>query len=127
MMLNRQIPFLIFFLTCLQLSAEDLTVCHTCTYKSIKAAVNKAVDGDVIYVQKGLYREHGIVIDKSVKLVGQAGAVIDGENLGEIISVMADDVVIEGLTIQNVGTSYTEDRAGIRIRKSRKSRPTSCA
>lgn len=101
------------------LLASSITVCPTCEISSVQSAIQIAADGDSIIISSGTYFEHEILIDKSIKLFGQKGAVIDGEGKAEIITVIANDVVIDGLTVQNVGTSYTEDRAGIRIRKSR--------
>ena len=44
--------------------------------------------------------------------------VIDGEDQGEIIRIVSDNVTIDGLFIINVGTSYTTDYAAIRVVKS---------
>ncbi len=107
------------FLYSTSLLASSITVCPTCEISSVQGAIQIASDGDSIIVSAGTYFEHEILIDKSIKLFGQKGAVIDGEGKAEIITVVANGVVIDGLTVQNVGTSYTEDRAGIRIRKSR--------
>ena len=46
--------------------------------------------------------------------------VIDGELKGEIITIVSDYVTIDGLFIINVGTSYTEDYAAVRVRKKQK-------
>lgn len=99
--------------------ARVLEVGAACEFPTINLALEAAVDGDVIRIRKGVYREGNILVKKSVTLQGVDYPVIDGENKTEIITVEADGVIIEGLQLQNVGTSYLEDRAGIRIRKSR--------
>jgi len=45
--------------------------------------------------------------------------VIDGENKGEIFTVTADGVVLDGLKIINIGTSHTKDHAAIRMIKNK--------
>ena len=101
-----------------KLSAKQIEVCSTCTHSSISGALEHAGNGDVIEVHKGHYKEGNIQVDKAVTLRGIDFPIIDGENNSEIITVLSDDVVIEGIQLQNVGTSYTEDRAAIRIKKS---------
>lgn len=111
--------FILCLISVLQLNASSIEVCPSCSVSSLTEAIKIAKDGDRITIKKGLYKEHSIVIDKSLEIIGEEGAIIDGESQAEIITVIANDVTLRGLTIQNVGTSYTEDRAGIRIRKSR--------
>jgi len=74
-------------------------------YKSIQYAIDKANDGDTIYVFEGVYNET-IVINKRISLVG-----IDRDNVilqkiggGQpryLIEVTADYVTIEDITLSN--------------------------
>lgn len=82
---------------------------------TVTAALALARPGDVVRVRPGLYREPRLVIDKRVELVGDDGAVLDGQSAHEVVTVTADSVVIRGFTVRNVGVSFTEDRAGIRL------------
>ncbi|CAM4156858.1 nitrous oxide reductase family maturation protein NosD [Gillisia hiemivivida] len=97
---------------------NDLEVCKSCTYKSIKEAVEKAAPFDTIYVKEGTYYEFNIEITKPLTIIGENNPIIDGKNKGEIITIQADNVTIDGLTIVNVGTSYTTDFAAVRVVKS---------
>ncbi len=97
---------------------NDLEVCKSCTYKSIKEAVEKAAPFDTIYVKEGTYYEFNIEITKALTIIGENNPIIDGKNKGEIITIQADNVTIDGLTIINVGTSYTTDFAAVRVVKS---------
>ncbi|NDK55796.1 nitrous oxide reductase family maturation protein NosD [Pontibacter fetidus] len=94
---------------------STLKVCQSCTYTSVKQAVKKAKAGDTVLIQGGVYREHGIVIDKPLTVLGQNKPVIDGNYKGQIITVVADNVTIEGLTLKNIKTSYRQDDAAIRV------------
>ena len=98
---------------------NTLEVCSTCEYKSIKEAIAQAKDFDTIVVKKGTYKEMNIVIDKPLTIIGENYPVIDGELKGEIITIISDNVTIDGLYIINVGTSYTEDYAAVRVIKSK--------
>ena len=99
--------------------AKEIKVCKKCKYNTIVSAVAAAEDGDVIFIEKGIYKEGNIVINKSISLKGIDYPILDGENKTEILTIKANNITVEGLQIQNVGTSYIEDRAGLRIRKSK--------
>jgi nitrous oxidase accessory protein len=81
----------------------------------LHAAIGAAHPGDTIIVASGLYPEHGLVIDKPLTLIGRGWPRIDGQNSGQIITIQSDSVHIEGFVIENVGLSYMEDRAGIKL------------
>lgn len=98
--------------------AHRIEVCPDCDHNSLKEAVEIAADHDTIYVKEGVYREYNIGITKPLTIIGDKNAVIDGEDKGEIITIEADDVTIDGLIIVNVGTSYTTDFAAVRVVKS---------
>jgi len=97
------------------LQAKTITVCSSCDVTSIKKGVAIASPFDTLLIKKGVYKEVNIVIDKPLTLLGEGNPVIDGENNGEIITIVADNVTIDGLSIINVGTSYTADYAAIRV------------
>jgi len=101
------------------LYAKQIEICNSCNIKTIKEAILIAVDGDEIIIKSGIYKEHGVIlINKSVKIRGEGNPIIDGENKETVFSVKADDFSIEGLTIINVGQSYTKDFAAILVSRS---------
>lgn len=99
--------------------AQKIEVCNTCDISTIKKAITTAKDFDTILVKKGTYKEHNILIDKPLTIIGENYPVIDGELKGEIITIVSDNVTVDGLFIINVGTSYTEDYAAIRVKRSK--------
>lgn len=101
------------------LKAQTHEVCSSCKLKTLKAAIHFAAANDTIVVKKGNYKEHSILIDKPLTIIGKNYPVIDGEDKGEIIRIVADNVTIDGLFIINVGTSYTSDYAAIRVVRSK--------
>jgi len=110
---------LLLCLTCLfSMYGKQIEVCSGCEIKTIKQAVSMAEDGDEIIIKSGVYKEHDILIDKSVHISGIDWPVIDGENKETIFTVKADDFRITGLEIINVGQSYTKDFAAILVSES---------
>ncbi len=97
--------------------AKTITVCSSCSVKTIQGGIAQASEGDTVLVKKGIYKEINIIIDKSIILLGENLPTIDGENRGEIIKIVADNVTVDGFKIINVGTSYTSDYAAVRVIK----------
>lgn len=86
-------------------------------YPSIEAALSAADSGDVVEIHAGTYHEHGLVVDKPLHIRGIGYPVLDAQEQGEILTIIAHDVTVEGLQLQNVGVSYLKDHAGIRVRQ----------
>ncbi|MCB0470250.1 MAG: nitrous oxide reductase family maturation protein NosD [Flavobacteriaceae bacterium] len=99
--------------------SQTIEVCSTCRITSLSQGIAMANPKDTIVVKKGTYLEHNIKIDKPLVIVGNDYPVIDGQFKGEVMTIISDGVTIDGLFIINVGTSYTEDYAAIRVKKSK--------
>ncbi len=103
---------------CVSVYGKQIEVCSSCDVKTIKQAVDLSSDGDVILVKSGVYKEHDIIINKSIHIKGIDWPVIDGENKETIFRFTADNFSISGLEIINVGQSYTKDFAAILVSRS---------
>jgi len=110
---------LFFLLVSSTIAAKQIEVCDSCNIKSIKEAIKVAESGDEIVVKRGVYKENNIIINKSITLTGEEGAVIDGENAGGILIFETNNFTIKGLKIVNVGMSYTIDYAAIKVIKAK--------
>lgn len=106
---------LFWFILSGSLFGNTISVCTNCDIKTIKEAIEIAQPFDTIQVQKGIYKEHEIIIDKPLTLIGIDYPTIDGEHLGEIIKVEADSVTVDGFIIKNVNRSFTKDNAAVRM------------
>ena len=109
---------IILILLSFSLFGQEIEVCPNCEISSVQAAVNRAVDGDVILIKEGVYKESDIQVEKSVHIKGEGNVVIDGERKETVFKVSADNFSISGLKIINVGQSYTKDYAAILVSKS---------
>jgi len=117
--MKKIVLFIIFLFTGLfVVYSAEIEVCSTCEIKSIKKAIEIAPAHSVIIIKEGIYFEHDIKITKPLTLKGINNPVIDGESKSYILDVAADSVSIIGLTVRNVGQSYTKDYAAIHLYKS---------
>lgn len=102
---------------CSNAFGREITVDQNGAVTSLTAALVQANDGDRIRILPGSYREGNILVDKTVHIFGEGFPVFDGEDKGEVITVTANNVIIEGLLIRGSGLSYVDDNAGIKLVK----------
>jgi nitrous oxidase accessory protein len=113
------ITYLMLFFVPNIFKAQNIQVCKDCNITSLTGAIKKSKAFDTIIVKSGNYKEHDILVDKPLTIIGENYPVIDGELKGEIITIVSDSVTVDGLFLKNVGTSYTEDYAAIRVKRSK--------
>lgn len=100
-------------LFCVLSQARQLTVDPS---MNVQAILNNSEAGDVIYFSSGIY-ETSLVINHSVFLQAEEGAVLDGENSGNILTIKAVDVSVQGFIIQNSGMDLNEMNAAVFVEK----------
>ena len=101
---------------------ETLDVCPSCKWNSIKQALSDAKPHDTIRVGPGNYAEGLLLIDKPIHLIRVDYPIIDGLHKEHVFYVRANDVTIDGFQIQNSGTSFISEYAGIRVEESKNCR-----
>jgi len=86
-------------------AAEYTVASSNADFTSIQAAINHSLPGDTIRVNSGTYLEN-LLIDKKIDLVGVdngGGApILEPENKGNTIEILADGCRVEGFTIRNI-------------------------
>lgn len=95
--------------------AQTVDVTPNGPVRTLAEALERARPGGRVVVHAGVYREPTIVVRKPVQIVGDGFPVLDGEGRRQIMTVAAPGVTVRGLHFRNVGTSYTEDRAAIKV------------
>ena len=118
-MIKKHINILFILFTIVVAQAQQLKVCSDCKLKSIKEAVKIASINDTIIIENGVYKEHDISIKKPLTILGNRKAIINGNKEGYIFVINADNVTIKGITLQNVGKSFTKDFAAIYVSRSK--------
>jgi nitrous oxidase accessory protein len=82
----------------------------------LKAAVDRAADGDTVLVQ-GEHRG-ALVLARQVTLEGEAGASLIGLGAGSVVTIKAPGAVVRGLTVRGSGANLETLDSGIFIEKS---------
>src|SRR6478672_5971471 len=82
---------------------------------SLRKAVALAASKDTILLEKGLYKEGNIIINKPLYLIGEGEPILDGDNRYEILTVSTNGAIIKGIKFQNAGYSSTLDFAAIGV------------
>jgi len=98
---------------------KTISVGKSLSIKSISAAISLSENGDTIIINSGIYKEGNIVVNKSIFLKGVNMPVLDGEKKFEILSIKADNVIVEGFRIQHSGFATLDDPGGIKVYDSR--------
>jgi parallel beta-helix repeat protein len=79
------------------------------TYFTIQNAIDasETMSGHVILVKNGVYNEH-LVISKALALVGEEEnlTIIDGGNIGTVVTVTADNVNVSKFTVRKSGSNF---------------------
>lgn len=96
---------------------KNISVCASCTYRSIEKAIEAIHPGDTITVFPGEYVVENIIIQKKMSLIGIGNPVLKSQNGDEIITIIADSVTVKGFTFKDVTTSYLKERSAIRVKK----------
>ena len=82
---------------------------------SVKSAIAMAKPGDSIILRPGTYKEGNIVITKSISLIGQGNAILEGEKKYELITISGKNITIRNIRFQNAGYSALNDYASVKI------------
>ena len=83
-------------------------------FSSINEGISNAVNGDIIYVFRGVYLER-VVVDKSVELTGEilSETIVDGTNMGSVVTIKENNVRINNFTIRNSGGTLND--TGVKV------------
>ena len=97
------------------LFASTIIVGKTQMVSSLRKGIELASPGDTVLLQKGIYKEGNIIINKSIRLIGVDQPVLDGENKYEILTVSGRQIIIKGIHFKNSGYSNMNDYASINL------------
>jgi nitrous oxidase accessory protein len=96
-------------------SGNTIEVGRNKAFGTLRQGIKVARDGDTVFLQKGIYREGNIIIDKSICLIGIDYPVLDGESMNEILTITGKKIVIRGIHFANAGYSSMNDFAAVKV------------
>ena len=82
---------------------------------TLRQGIATARDGDTVFLNRGVYKEKNIIIDKSLHLIGLNEPVLDGDYKNEILTITGNNVIIRGIHFSNAGYSSMNDYAAVKI------------
>lgn len=94
--------------------AAELRVGAGGEFATIAAALEAANDGDSIYVSPGEYSGN-LVIEKSVRLIGEGMPRIVGDYNGDAVLVRAKDVEVSAFAVSGSGANMMYGHSGIKV------------
>jgi nitrous oxidase accessory protein len=99
----------------LRAESRSLYVKSGSKFPTVHSALLAARDGDTVRIARGIYRENNLLISKRLVLLGEQGAILDGQGKYEILTVTKVRAVIRSLTFRRSGRSNMDDYAGIKV------------
>ena len=96
------------------LSLAILSPTHAAPGDDLRARIGAAAPGDTIEVEPGVHNGP-FVIEKPLRLIGQPGAILQGDRLTHVVAIRAPDVEISGFTIRGSGMDLGADHAAIHV------------
>ncbi len=105
----------LFLFGAISVEGKTIPVGKNRQFQTIQKAVDIAENGDTILVDAGVYKEGGIIIQKSIVLKGVNFPVLDGEGKYGIISIKTSNATIDGFKLQHTGRSDIKDIGAIMV------------
>jgi nitrous oxidase accessory protein len=112
--MKQLLTILLLFLTFSAMS-RTIKVGAAEAIKTLRAGIEAAQRGDTVLLKKGIYTEGNLQLTKSIILLGEEGAVLDGEEKHEILTISGTSIVVKGIIFRNSGYSSMNDYASIKI------------
>src|SRR3990170_695924 len=81
---------------------------------SLQQRIDQAAPGDLLVVDGGVYHET-IVIDKPLSLIGNNRPVIDGGSTGDVVTIVADEVILSGFHVRGSSRVMSQESAAIKV------------
>ncbi|MCP4634189.1 MAG: nitrous oxide reductase family maturation protein NosD [candidate division Zixibacteria bacterium] len=106
-----------FIIVAILIATFSPAFCRIHTIKSADDFKDKLLDSsgyDTLYLDKGIYQGQ-FTVSAPVVIIGDSSTILDGNTIGDVVTIVADSVSLKGITVQNSGTRLLKDHAGIKI------------
>jgi nitrous oxidase accessory protein len=94
--------------------AERITVTPG---EALQAVLDRAAEGNVVVLGAGVHKAP-VRLDKRLTLEGEPGAVLEGSGKGSVVTMLAPEAVVRGLTIRGSGMDLERTDSGVFMEKS---------
>jgi len=111
----RKVSVIVLIVFTFVAQAKTIRVGEGRDFIKIRPAIVFAASGDTVIVEKGIYKEGNLIIDKSIFFLGEGIPILDGEKKYEVVSIKANNVTIQGFNIQHSGYATLDDPGGIKV------------
>jgi|CXWL01.1.fsa_nt_gi nitrous oxidase accessory protein len=108
-------PVIFFLFLSTTVAARTILVGSGQPIHSLKKAIETAKDKDTILLLAGTYKEAGLILTKSLTIIGQNNPVLEGENKYEILLISGKNITVRGITFRNSGYSAMNDYASVKL------------
>lgn len=97
------VAFPILFISSVPISVASRTITVPDDFFKIQEAVDAANIGDIVYIKSGKYYENIVINNSNITLKGEnmENTILDGDISGNILTIIANNITIEGFTIIN--------------------------
>lgn len=82
----------------------------------LQKSVESLQQNGTLRLPKGIHKGPIHITTPGVTIIGDKGAVIDGQGRGSVVVIEAPNVTVKGLTLRGSGVSYTQADSGIALR-----------
>lgn len=111
----RNMLAILFLFILVNSSANTIVVGKDKPISRLRQGIKVAKNGDTVLLNKGVYKEGNIIIDKAIYLIGIEAPVLDGDNKYEILTLTGKNIVIRGIHFANPGYSSMNDYAALKV------------
>jgi len=82
----------------------------------LQPIIDNAAPGDIIRLEKAVYRGPVYISTDGLIIDGQGKAIIDGQKKSSVVFINADSVEIKNLILKNSGGSFDKLNSGVRLK-----------
>jgi nitrous oxidase accessory protein len=82
---------------------------------TVMAGLSRVQKDDTLLIGPGSYAEGELIVDRSITILGELGAVLDGRSQTGLLVLRAPGIRVSGLTFRNVGRSDLRELSAIRV------------
>ena len=85
--------------------------------ESVAKALSQAVPGDTLHLAPGVFKGNLVIDRPGVAIEGAPGAILDGGENGNVVTIKAPDATLRGLTIRHSGLTLIDKNSGVFVDK----------